>query len=189
MLFNCARHLRRNVIAYLALFLALGGSSLAATNALVPRDSVGTAQLVNGSLLKKDFKAGQLQRGPRGHAGSPGARGASGPQGPAGPAGAAGAEGPPGKVAGWEIVSGGQLSDTVAPGGEVEIDALCTPGKKPLGGGRVTNFGNGSDLVVVDSYPIQTMPNDTSWGWAVTMLNEGTTAQHFSVFAACASMG
>jgi hypothetical protein len=54
-------------------------------------------------------------------------------------------------VAGWEIVSGGQLSDTVAPGEEVEIDALCTPGKKPLGGGPVTNFGNGSDLVVVDS--------------------------------------
>jgi hypothetical protein len=187
MLVKSGQHLRQHFVAYLALFVALGGTSFAAANALVPKNSVGTAQVINGSLLKKDFRSGQLLRGARGPAG---ARGAEGPVGPAGPAGTAGTAGLPGAngVSGWEVVLGGQMADTVPPGQEVEIDALCTPGKKPLGGGPITNFGQGSDLVVVDSYPIQTMPNDTSWGWAVTMANEGTTAQHFSVFATCASL-
>jgi hypothetical protein len=30
------------------------------------------------------------------------------------------------------------------------------------------------------------MPHDTLWGWAVTMLNEGTTTQPFAVIATCA---
>jgi hypothetical protein len=53
------------VIACVALAIALGGSAFAATM-LVPKNSVGSAQVINGSLLKKDFKAGQLPRGPRG---------------------------------------------------------------------------------------------------------------------------
>lgn len=79
------------VVACLALLVALGGTSFAAVNAL-PRSSVGTAQLKNnavvsskvkdGSLLGKDFAAGQLTAGPAGPAG---AAGAAGPAGPAGP--------------------------------------------------------------------------------------------------------
>ena len=68
------------VIACLALAIALGGSAFAATT-LVPRNSVGSAQVINGSLLKKDFKRGQLQRGPQGP------QGGQGPQGPEGPIG------------------------------------------------------------------------------------------------------
>jgi hypothetical protein len=41
-------HLRANVIAYLALFVALGGTSYAAIS--IPRSSVGTAQLRNGAV-------------------------------------------------------------------------------------------------------------------------------------------
>jgi hypothetical protein len=73
--------------------VALGGTGYAAV-ALAP-NSVGTAQLKNnavnslkvknGSLLKADFKPGQLAGG---------ANGAAGPAGPAGPAGAAGPAGP-----------------------------------------------------------------------------------------------
>jgi hypothetical protein len=78
-----------NVVACLALFIALGGASYAAFK--LPKNSVGTKQLKNGavteakvkdgSLLSKDFKAGQLPGG------AIGPRGAVGPQGPAGPAG------------------------------------------------------------------------------------------------------
>jgi hypothetical protein len=68
------------VIACLALSIALGGSAFAATT-LVPRNSVGSAQVINGSLLKKDFRRGQLQRGPQGP------QGEQGPQGPEGPIG------------------------------------------------------------------------------------------------------
>jgi hypothetical protein len=82
-------HIGRNLVGYLALLLALGGTSYAASTALLPRNSVGTAQVVDGSLLKRDFKAGQLPRG---------ARGARGPVGSQGPAGAAGSNGAPGAV-------------------------------------------------------------------------------------------
>ena len=41
-------HLRGNAVAYLALFVALGGTSYAAVNQ--PRNSVGTRQLRNGAV-------------------------------------------------------------------------------------------------------------------------------------------
>ena len=56
-------HARRHLVAYLALFVALGGTSYASTSRLLPRNSVGTKQVINHSLLKVDFKAGQLPRG------------------------------------------------------------------------------------------------------------------------------
>ena len=89
------------VIACVALLLALGGVSWAATT--LPRNSVGTAQLKNNavtsrkvknhSLLRADFKSGQIPRGPAGPAGPAGATGPAGPQGPKGPTGPAGAAG------------------------------------------------------------------------------------------------
>jgi hypothetical protein len=78
-----ARHLSyANVVATLALFIALGGGAYAAIK--LPRNSVTTTQVKNGSLLAKDFKKGQLKAGKTG---------AQGPQGERGPAGAAGARG------------------------------------------------------------------------------------------------
>jgi hypothetical protein len=82
------------VVACLALLVALGGVSYAAT---LPRNSVGTAQLKKNavtsikvkdrSLLASDFKRGQLPRGPRGLRGLTGATGAKGDKGDAGPVG------------------------------------------------------------------------------------------------------
>lgn len=81
-----AAHIKGNVVGYIALFIALGGTSYAAIN--LPRNSVGSKQLRsnsvtsgkvrNGSLRASDFQAGALKRGPRG------------PQGPAGPGGGTG---------------------------------------------------------------------------------------------------
>jgi hypothetical protein len=51
-------HLRANVIAYLALFVALGGSSYAAFS--LPAGSVGTSQLRNGSITPIKFNAGKI---------------------------------------------------------------------------------------------------------------------------------
>src|SRR5690348_8311829 len=42
-------HIRNNLIAYLALFVALGGTSYAATT--LPSGSVGTPQLRNGAII------------------------------------------------------------------------------------------------------------------------------------------
>jgi Collagen triple helix repeat (20 copies) len=103
-------HLRGNLVAYLALFFALGGTSYAAGSALMP-NSVGSRHVMDRSLLAQDFKAGELPRGrrgkrglvgpmgPRGLVGSQGPKGETGGRGPtgmpgaAGPAGAAGARG------------------------------------------------------------------------------------------------
>jgi hypothetical protein len=80
-------YLRRHHLALLALFVALGGTAAAAT-ALVPRNSVGTRQVINGSLQKADLskKTVKLLKGNRGAPGAPGLRGAPGPTGAAGAA-------------------------------------------------------------------------------------------------------
>jgi hypothetical protein len=80
-----------NVIATIALFAALGGSSYAA--AQIAKDSVTTKEVRNRSLLARDFRAGQLKAGPAGVAGPPGAEGPAGPKGPEGPAGPSGVVG------------------------------------------------------------------------------------------------
>jgi hypothetical protein len=55
------------VIACVALLIVLGGSSYAAVQAL-PRNSVTSVQVKDHSLLARDFKAGQIPRGPAGPA-------------------------------------------------------------------------------------------------------------------------
>ena len=73
------------VVAYVALFVALGGTSYAAVNITgkqIKNSSITSVDVKNRSLLAKDFKAGQLP------AGNPGAQGAKGDAGPKGDAGA-----------------------------------------------------------------------------------------------------
>jgi Collagen triple helix repeat (20 copies) len=82
------------IISLVALFVALGGTGYAAV-ALAPRNSVGSAQVINGSLLKKDLSKKTIAalKGNRGLRGPAGAQGAAGPTGPTGPAGANGTNG------------------------------------------------------------------------------------------------
>ena len=46
-------HVRHNVVAYLALFIALGGTSYAAVS--LPKNSVGAAQIRNHSITPVKF--------------------------------------------------------------------------------------------------------------------------------------
>jgi hypothetical protein len=84
-----------NVIATVALFLALGGGAYAALK--VPKGSVGSGQIKNNSiksadvkdksLLSKDFKPGQLPAGAQGAPSAPGTPGTPGaPGSPGSPA-------------------------------------------------------------------------------------------------------
>ena len=89
------------VLAATALVVAVFGSTPlghAAANMVLPKSSVGTAQIKknavtglkvkNGSLMSADFKAGQLPRGPQGPKGDKGEKGEKGDTGPStGPAG------------------------------------------------------------------------------------------------------
>jgi hypothetical protein len=84
-----------NVVATLALFLALGGGAYAALK--LPKNSVGSAQIKanavdsskvkNGSLLGLDFKAGQLPAGAQGQQGAQGLQGPKGDKGDKGDTG------------------------------------------------------------------------------------------------------
>jgi hypothetical protein len=100
------RHVRNNAVAYLALWIAIGGTSYAAVS--LPRNSVGSTQLKsnavtaakvkNGSLGTADLSKSAVRSlsGKIGPAGAPGAAGATGQQGPAGPKGDQGLQGVPG---------------------------------------------------------------------------------------------
>jgi hypothetical protein len=88
------KHLRRNAVAWVALFVALSGSSYAA--ATLAANSVTSKTVKDRSLMAKDFKQGQLpagRAGAPGPAGTPGRDGSPGPAGPSGPAGAQGRQG------------------------------------------------------------------------------------------------
>ena len=78
-------HMRAHVIAYLALFFALGGTSIAAVQAL-PRNSVGSPQIKNRSIQRIDIsrKAVASLRGQRGLRGLQGLKGDKGDKGDTG---------------------------------------------------------------------------------------------------------
>jgi hypothetical protein len=99
-----------NVVASIALFVALGGSSYAAlrvgskqitNNSIRSQDirdnAIRSKDIRNGSLLRGDFRMGQLGSG---------SRGPRGPRGPKGSKGSKGAKGDPGTAASfWAVVS------------------------------------------------------------------------------------
>jgi hypothetical protein len=124
------------VVACAAFAVALGGVGYAAT--ALPANSVGTLQLktnavrsskvLNGTLLKADFKAGQIPAGPQGPAG------AVGPAGPAGAAGAAGPAGPAGPGAKWALVR--------ADGGIVVQSGGISLTAHPSSGQYILDFGS-----------------------------------------------
>jgi len=97
----------RHHLALLALFVALGGTSYAATGALLPKNSVGSAQVINGSLQKLDLstKARIALKGTKGAQGFPGPAGPRGAEGPQGAAGPPGPSGPTGGTVGYAHVN------------------------------------------------------------------------------------
>jgi hypothetical protein len=90
-----------NVMATLGVFLALGGTSVAAVSLKrgsvkakhIAANAVTSAKVKNGSLLPEDFKGGQLPKGERGAAGERGAQGEAGRQGDNGTNGEQGRQG------------------------------------------------------------------------------------------------
>ena len=154
------------VVAYLALFVALGGTSYAAltitgknvkNSSLSGRDvknsSLTAADVKNGSLLARDFRAGQLPSGPQG------AQGDQGPKGDAGAQGQKGDTGSPG-ISGLEEVNAVSAFDSNTT---KFATAYCPEGKRVIGGGAYVNSGSGA-VAVRTSVPL----SGAGAGWAVT---------------------
>jgi hypothetical protein len=175
------------VVACVALAVSLGGTGYAALR--LPANSVGTAQLKrnavisskvrNYSLVRADFKPGQI---PRGLPGVPGPLGPAGPTGPQGPAG------PP---AGTSPVTLRQSSVTVpgnvAANGSYATRAVqvnCGSDERAIAGGTMWNLdGNDDELTTVYSRPV--LSGSKPSGWRARGASDIASSATFSVIALC----
>lgn len=190
-----------NVASTICLVVVLSGTAYAA--AILPNNSVGSAQLKanavtsgkvrDGALLRKDFKPGQLLAGPRGSTGATGATGASGAQGPTGPpgpqgsvgsTGASGAQGPPGgfDLAKISYVTGPTFAvPPTTTGLVVGNDTPCPTGNKAIGGGY-TIFSADTVRVVL-SEP----SGHPESGWSMGFTNNSAGSVNVRITAVCAA--
>ena len=159
-----ASHIRANVVAYLALFFALGGTSFAAAEKLVPRNSVGSRQVIDNSLRLRDFNRTQRAR-------------LRGPQGAQGAQGAKGDKGDPGAT---NVVLVSKVVHIVASGGN-SVD--CPAGTRATGGG-VAILAPGSADIVQQSDPIAVGGALTRWGGGVYVASPGGRNVEFDVICA-----
>lgn len=117
------RHLTyANVVATLALFLALGGGAFAASKYVI------TSKKQIAPKVRKQLKGAKGAKGATGPAGATGATGAAGPTGPQGAAGPQGERGPKGDTGPSTGPAGGALAgtypDPALAAGAVGPDAL-----------------------------------------------------------------
>jgi hypothetical protein len=120
------RHLTyANVVATLALFLAMGGSAIAASHYLItsPRQ-IKPGAIALGNLSARAQRSLRAAAGPAGSAGPAGPAGAAGPPGPAGAAGANGLTGETGQRGpseAWAITQTGQAHAASVPAGSYVV--------------------------------------------------------------------
>ena len=185
-------HLRRHIVGYLALFIALGGTSYAAVS--LPKNSVGTKQIKNSavtgakvknnSLSQKDLSAAARAalRGGTGPAGLPGAKGDKGDPGSPGTPGADGAPG----LSGVEMVTA-SASNTINTLATLTADPECPSGKKVIGGGVDISLSIGSfstGPIVEESHPVVSLGLE---GWTASVRGQNNDDWGITVYAICAN--
>jgi hypothetical protein len=180
------------VVACVGLLVALGGTSVAAVNALAP-NSVGPVQLRTGAVTKPklrnnavtgpkvqnhsltavDFVAQSLPKGP------------AGPAGPVGPAGPAGVIGPITVRQDSVVVAGGtgaQVQDGAYATGTVSVN--CNPGEKAISAGTGwSDDAAGRELWVQRLTPVLT--NGAVTGYRGTGGNDSGNTSTFILYVLC----
>lgn len=188
MLNRAIGHVRRQPVAYLALFFAMSGTGIAAgpmitgknvkagslTGRNIKKGSITATQIKDGSLLAVDFKRGQLPQGTKGDQG---------------PAGAPGAPGAPGAT----NVTMRRVVANVNPTTFATAAVSCNPGERATGGGAY-NESNVYSIYITSSYPTPnptTAPSTgngtTPTGWRVWVRNDTATQQQFEAYVVCAA--
>jgi hypothetical protein len=146
-----------NVMATVAVVLAVGGGTALAATQLLPANSVGSAQLKRAAVTPAKLSNGAKATltGPTGPKGSTGARGATGPAGAKGATGATGATGLQGPAGATKVtVHVGPESTTGTS------EAKCAAGEVATGGG-----GETSEPEEVLSRSIPNFVSGTPTGW------------------------
>ena len=163
------------LMAFLALLIALGGTSYAAIT--LPANSVGTKQLKknavtskkvkNRSLKAVDFASGQLPQGPKGDAGA------------RGPQGVQGEKGDPGDPAPTPILTVRSASDVDS------AQADCQIGEAALGGGATVDTAGG---FLTDSEPVPNV-DDVPIGWFAAAEQSSAADTNVTAWVVCAAPG
>lgn len=176
-----------NVLALLALFIALGGTSYAAFT--LPKNSVGTRQIKPRAVTLSKIatparKSLQGQTGPPGRTGQVGSAGPAGPTGPAGPAGPKGVKGdtgmtgPRGPV---NVVLRIGAATPVAANGSATASVDCNAGEMATGGG----FFSQVDVQVTASRPVPLTAGAQATGWQATVKNTTASSASVGAYAMC----
>jgi hypothetical protein len=179
MLSTLGRYVSRHHVALLALFLALGGTSYAATGGFVGaggkirgcvKKSNGTLRLIRSGKCRKSETAITLSN-------APGAKGATGATGAPGPQGAAGAPAAAGVVTRINDSDGNGV--TVAAGANFTASVSCNPAEIAVGGGGVSGLGGDPNqpvafVTVAASRP--TPGTGTPTGWTVSFRNDDSAS-------------
>jgi hypothetical protein len=186
---NARRPGHGTVAAYLALFIALGGTSYAAVtlsvnsvkskhivNGQVKRpdirnNAVNSAKVARGSLLASDFAAEQLPAGPKGDTGAQGAPGATN-----------------------VIIRLGPTSTTPVSGQTYVSRVDCLSGERATGGGFTASTAGADDVVQINR-PISGVSGGTlddeagrqPTGWSVQVVDTGSDGTSVRAWVVCAS--
>lgn len=189
------------VVACIALLVALSGTGIAAVVAVAPNsvgtvhlqasavtgpkiatDAVTSAKIRNGSLLRSDFKAGQLPRGPQGPAGPAGATG------PAGPAGATGATGAAGTIGAITV----RTATVTVEGGTAEngqyvtraVSKNCESGEKAISAGTGwSDDANDLEIFMSELEPI--ISNSVVTGFRARGGNDSGNSSTLTLYVLC----
>lgn len=171
------------VIATVALMVALGGTSIAAYPLLVPRNSVGPAQLRRGAVRSREVKDHSLEKrdfsssAVRALRGARGPQGAIGPQGPTGPAAV--------EFFAWINTAGEH------PIGDATGSSHTAPGVYTVSFGRsmagcaITVTVGTSDASTVQGTANVNLNSDGSVGVQVYDFNHNPASLPFDLIAAC----
>ncbi len=170
------RHLSyANVVATMALVLAMGGTAVAAKHYLI-----NSTSQIKPSVLKK-LKGNAGATGAAGVAGAAGTQGKEGPQGKEGSKGLQGIEGPSG-ISGYQVVKGPVATNEGGTFNFARSNAKCPSGLKALGGGFLTISGENGKIYVADDGP------NGSGEWEIITASASATGYTMAAFAICANV-